>query len=140
MNRWPRLVGPLLLLLNLPLLFLWWRYSGPDMPRAWSVPALFLLLTLAIVGMVILPLCLGRLPRKRWLLVLVLSAINLYWSLRWIEAFAQSAPGQAPYIAARQAILWVMAASTLAVLLLYALVDRLLTARERPSQNPSHRV
>lgn len=136
MSERPRRTRWGLWLLNLPWLVLWWYYSGPDSPRAWSVPALFLLLTLAVVGMVILPLCLGRLPRKRWLLVALLGVTNIYWALRWIEAFALARPGDPDYPTARLAFPALMVISTLVVILGYRLVDHLLARHDRTSQSP----
>lgn len=134
MSERPRLAPWGLTLLNVPWPLLWWFYSGPDLPRAWSVPALFLLLTLSFVGLVILPLCLGRLPRKRWLLVALLGVTNVFWALRWIEAFALTRPGDPDYPSARLAFPALMALSTLVVILGYRLVDHLLARRDRASQ------
>ncbi len=104
---------------------LWWRYSAPDTPREWAVPALFLLLLLALASMLAMPFVLVAGRRLRWLLIMGLSAGLLYWGLRWIEAFALAPPGDADYAAARRAIPAIMALTALGTGLLYALLDRL---------------
>lgn len=126
-----RMMAGLLAAFNIPWPCLWWYFSGPDQPRDLGVPALFMLLILCTIGMVVLPMFLGGSLSRRWLLLLVLGAVNIFWGLRWIEAFATSMPGEATYRAARMAFLLLIAASSLAVGLAYGVADLALTWRRR---------
>lgn len=118
-------------LLNLPWVYLWWRFSDPGVTRGLSVPALYLLLVIGTVSMVILPLALGGARSKRWLLIVVLGATNLFWCLRWIAVFASTPPDDTDYAASRHSILLLMFISSLVVGILYVLADRLLLEARR---------
>jgi hypothetical protein len=127
-----RLMAGLLVAFNIPWPLLWWYFSGPNQPRDLGVPALFMLLILCTIGMVVLPMFLGGVLSRRWLLLLTLGAVNVFWGLRWIEVFATSVPGGTAYPAARQSFLLLIAISSVGVGLAYALADRALTRRRRP--------
>ncbi|MDA0578539.1 MAG: hypothetical protein O3B24_10630, partial [Verrucomicrobia bacterium] len=108
--------------------------SDPAQARGSSVTALFMILAICTIGMLSLPVVLGEFARRRWLLILILSLVNLYWCLRWIDIFARTLPMDAVYAQARHAIVRLMAVSSLAVIVLYQLADRLL--RPRPAAPP----
>lgn len=117
----------LLVLFNLPWLGLWWYFSAPDRQRGLGVLALYMILVICTLSMVLLPLLLGGVARKRWLLILILGLTNLFWALKWIEIFSSTAPMDSAYAAARHAIARLMLLSSLVVVILYQLADRLLS-------------
>jgi hypothetical protein len=115
----------------LPWICLWFFFSDPDVDRGLGIVALHALLVLGTVGLVVLPLLATGLRRKRWLLILLLGTVNVYWCLRWIEALAASVPGDSQYATARFEILSLMAVWSLAVLAVYGIADRLLRLYRR---------
>jgi len=114
-----------LLLFNLPWIASWFTLSRPSIDRGLSVPALYLVLVLSVVGLMILPLVLVTSLRRRWLLIIILGLVNVFWGLRWIYAFAVTDPYDASYAATRLDILCMMVISSVVVLLVYGIADRL---------------
>ena len=56
----------------------------------------------------------------------VLGIINLFWCLRWIDVFAATSPYDTDYAAVRHSILRLMIISSLIVVILYFIADRLI--------------
>lgn len=122
----------ILVLLNLPWAGLWWYFTGPEQDRGLGVVALYMILAISAVGMVILPIFVGGTQGKRWLLLLVLGIINLFWCLRWISVFADTSPADANYAGMRYTILQLMALSSAVVTGLYLATNSLI----RPPHTP----
>ena len=124
-----------LVLANTFLAGLWWLFTAPGRDRTISVPALFMLLILGTVSMIILPLIIDGIGRKRWLLIVILGLVNIFWCLRWIDLFAQATPLDHDYPNTRYAVAAMMFVTSLAVIVAYGLVATgLRFLRARPSQ------
>jgi hypothetical protein len=130
MRRRQVVVAVILAAVNLPWVVLWWYVSRPSQPAPESVLVLLMLLVVALVGAIVLPALLIRnLFPRRWMLMLVLAAVNLFWCLRWIEAFNRSEPGDPFYRWARFHFLLMILLSSGVVLGLYRLFGRVLGGR-----------
>lgn len=107
---------------NLPLVLLWLYLSrGSAVTRA-NVIALFLLLLVLVLTAVILPCVLvSGLLLRRWLLIVVLGFINVFWCLKWIDLYRVATPGDPLYARQRLAVGGIMLASSALIVMVYAL-------------------
>ena len=109
-------IGCILLTVNIPWMVLWWYYSRPCMTQAACVPILFLLLVFAVLCAVLLPIfLLGNLLPRRWLLIMLLGFVNLFWGLQWLDRFNHALPDAVAYQRARFFFLGMMGLSSLFV-------------------------
>ncbi len=112
-----------MLLVNVPVVIGWIRLTRAGGEHAARVPALYLVLTLAIGSMVILPLFLWRIHRRRWLIISLLVILNLFWANRWIIGYTAIEVGDPAYKVFRREILSNAVLSSLVVLAVYALIS-----------------
>jgi hypothetical protein len=125
-------IGAVIVCLNLPWAVLWWYFSRPGETNPGSIQILFLLLIVGVTCMVVIPSFLvGDFFPRRWLLILTLAFVNLFWFLRWIEAFNTASPNDPAYRVARLFFLVMIVLSSSAVVAMYTLVGRLLDWRYR---------
>ena len=73
----------------------------------------------------------GDLFPRRWLLIFTLAFINLFWFLRWLDAYNVAWPGDTAYRAARRFYLTMIILSSSTVVALYVLISRLLRWQSR---------
>ena len=118
--------GIILAAFNTPWILLWFYFARGAMDRALGVPALLLLLVLCTIGMIVLPIVLGGVPGRRWLLLIMLGIVNVFWGLQWIGVYARYGPGDAAYGRVPLAMLAAMLVSSTVVVLVYTLLGRLL--------------
>ncbi|MCE9612979.1 MAG: hypothetical protein K8T26_01800 [Lentisphaerae bacterium] len=135
--RWRTILAWALGLFNLPWVLLWWHFSSPALERGPSVTALYMILMICTVGMILLPIFLGGLAGKRWLLTLILGFLNLFWCLLWLQVFANTTPADASYAIIRRSIVKLMLLTSLSAVLLYHLSDQFLRwLAERRAASP----
>jgi hypothetical protein len=133
------LVASVVLAVNVPWAVLWWHFTRPGETSPGSIAVLLLLLVVAGFTLIFLPAVLiGNLFPRRWLLILSLAFVNLFWALRWVDTFNRALPDDAAYRAARYHFLLMHVISSVAVLLLYRLTGLLLSRshNRRDRQNP----
>jgi len=117
--RHPTLPWMLLLAWNLPIIAAWLIITHPASYVYGSVPALYILLILGILGMIVLPVFLGDIRQKPWLLITLVGVINIYWSLIWITTFVEYAPDP-PYDVYRIRIMGGMILTSIVTALIYS--------------------
>ncbi len=108
---------------NIPWIAAWFVMSRPEADRGLSIPALYCLLVLLVVGMVILPPLMLRRLRSRWLLIVPLALVNIFWALRWIHAFSTNPPHTPNYSELRLVYIVLMCLSSLIVAVVYRMYD-----------------
>ena len=121
------LVASIILAANAPWAALWWHFTRPGETAPGSVAILLLLLVVACFTLIFVPAVLiGNLFPRRWLLILSLAFVNLFWALRWLDAFNHAMPNDIRYRAARYYFLLMVAVSSAIVVTLYRLISLLL--------------
>ncbi|MBM4142683.1 MAG: hypothetical protein FJ225_03685 [Lentisphaerae bacterium] len=114
---------------NLPWIAVWGHAALNPERLHTHVPVLFMLLALGISAAVALPcLIVSGLLVRRWFLIAMLSFVNVYWPLRWIELHAAGGygfPGRQAGLTVYLALMFVSSAAAGAV---YWIADRALTA------------
>jgi len=125
------LVAFIIVAVNAPWAALWWHFTRPGETSPGSIVILLLLLVVACFTLIFLPAVLiGNLFPRRWLLILSLAFVNLFWALRWLEAFNRALPDDVTYRATRYYFVMMLILSSITVLVLYRLTG-LLIARSR---------
>ena len=133
--KYKALIASVILIVNTPWAVLWWRFTGPGETSTGSVAVLLMLLVVASFTLIFVPAVLiGNLFPRRWLVILTLTFVNLFWALRWLDAFNHAMPHDVGYPSARYFYLRMVLLSSATVLTLYALTERLLR-RTRRGQN-----
>lgn len=126
----------LVLLANLPWL-IWWRFtsqtSGPD----YGYASLFFLLAIIITtGLVVgVALVVRGVVKRRWGLLAILFAINIYWGTKWIEIARLSTGEDVGYQWARIVLLALAVVTSLMAIFAYWLITRLVKAMRRKSSS-----
>ena len=126
------LVLSLLLILGIAWASIWWHFARPAAAAQTNVPALFIILAIGVTAFVAIPCVIFKgLLRKRWLLILMLVFVNIFWCIKWIDIYRTTPPDDPPYAAVRPLLWAAMFLSGILVFALYWLIGRIITAIEK---------
>jgi len=113
---------------NLPWILLWLRVSRSPGELTGGVPILFILLILGGTGLILVPcLLIKELFRKRWILIVMLAFVNIFWCLKWIDNYAGAVAGDPSYGKNRLFFAGMIILSSTVVCLIYWSISRILS-------------